>query len=260
MNETYLRQACSSRPLSSARSIMVGIAILLLIVGVGSVTAGVIIQQRITVGTLGEPASVRNRTLMLQDDKERFEVKDGVSIVIDANYRTVTMIDDKHKIFREVALGKIIGTPLDPDGRLYLGFTTTDKTRKLLGFKCRDYTGARYHGPLMEVTTACFSTDAPNSEEFSHLVQSMVQHAGPAGASISVPSGVPLIIESTSGVNPSFVLPDASKEEAERFRSRLAKIPPQVTRVEVTKIESKQLLPEVFNIPTGYSRRGPEVN
>jgi len=112
----------------------------------------------------------------------------------------------------------------------------------------------------MAATTACFSTDAPSSEEFSHFVQSIVRRIGQPSGSISIPTGVPLIIEATRGVNRSFVPADVPKEEAERFMSRIEKIPPQVTRIDVTKIESKKLSPDEFNIPTGYRRIGREVN
>jgi len=260
LSSRFLRWAFA--PLSSANAVMIGITIILLGATLNPpiAKAGVIIEQRITVGAPGAPGPVRNRTLMLQGDKEKFQIREGISVVIDTNDRTATLLDEAHKMYRELPFRRVIGSSLDPNGPLYLALKTTDKTRELLGFKCRDYAGARYRGPLMAATTACFSTDAPSSEEFSHFLQSTVRHVGPSGASMSVPSGVPLIIEMTRGINRSFVPADVSKEEAERFRSRIAKIPPQVTRVEVTKIEAKQLSPEVFNIPTGYNRVGRALN
>ena len=241
---------------------MIGITIILLGATLNPpiAKAGMVIEQRITVGAPGAPGPVRNRTLMLQGDKEKFQVREGISVVIDANDRTVMLLDETHKTYHELPFARVIGSSLDPNSPLYLAFKTTDKTHELLGFKCRDYAGARYRGPLMAATTACFSTDAPSSAEFTHFVQSTVRRATQFGGSISLPSGVPLIIELTRGINHSFVPADVSKEEAERFRSRIAKIPPQITRVEVTKIESKQLSPEVFTIPTGYSRIGRAVN
>jgi hypothetical protein len=262
MRYTDSNQRHCSRPLSATNAIVMGITVMLLGAAFNPpmVRAGVIIEERITAGTAGEPGSVRNRTLMLQDDKEKFQIRNGMSVVIDANDRTVTLFDESHKTFHELPFRRIVGSNLDPNGPLYLIFKTTDKTRELLGFKCRDYAGTRYRGPLMAATTACFSTDAPSSAEFSHFLQAAVRHVVQSGTSLSVPSGVPLIIQSTRGVNPSFFPADVPKEEAERFRSRIAKIPPEVTRVEVTKIESKPLSPDVFNIPTGYTRVGPEVN
>jgi hypothetical protein len=222
--------------------------------------AGVIIEQRISISSGGAPGSVRDRTLILQDDKEKVQIRDGLSVVIDANERTVTVVDDQHKIFRQLPFRKVVGSSLDPNSPLYMSFKTTDKTRESLGFKCRDYTGATYRGPLMAATTACFSSDVPNSEEFSHFVQSTIRHLGTSNASISIPIGVPLMIELTRGINRSFVPQDVPKQEADRFRARIAKIPPQVTRIEVTKIESKKLSPDLFSIPTGYSRRGPALD
>ncbi len=84
--------------------------------------------------------------------------------------------------------------------------------------------------------------------------------SGKSGGAISFPAGVPLIIELTRGVNPSFVPADVTKEEAARFKSRIAKIPPQVTREEVTKITPEKLPPDAFNTPAGYVRVGREPN
>jgi hypothetical protein len=222
--------------------------------------AGVIIEQRITVGAPGAHRSVRTRTLMLQGDKEKFQVDDHVSVVIDASKRMVTLLDSGHKTFRELPFKRVRGTDLNPYRLLNVPFKSTDKTRELLGFKCRDYTGARYSGPLMAATTACFSTDAAGSDEFTHFMQSMFRSSGKSSGTISFPVGFPLIIESTRGVNPSFVPADVTKEEAARFKSRIAKIPPQVSREEVTKITSEKLPPDAFTTPAGYTRLGKELN
>jgi hypothetical protein len=223
--------------------------------------AGVIIEQRITAGAPGAPGSVQNRTLMLQDDKEKFQIDDRVSVVIDANDRTVTVLDHGQKTFRELPLRGVIGTSLDPNRFLNMAFKSTGKTRELLGFKCQDYTSARYSGPLMAATTACFSPGAAGSHEFTHFMQLTFRRSGKSGGAISVPAGIPLIIESTRGVNPSFVVPaDVPKEDAARFKNRIAKIPPQITRVEVTKITSEKLSPDGFNTPPDYTRRGREPN
>jgi hypothetical protein len=195
---------------------------------------------------------------MLQDDKEKFQVAEDVSVVIDASKRIVTLLDSGHKTFRELPFKTVRGTSLDPDRPLYMSFKSTDKTRELLGFKCRDYTGARYSGPLMAATTACFSADAAGSDEFTHFMQSMFRRSGKSNWAISFPVGFPLIIESMRGVNPSFVPADVTKEEAARFKSRIAKIPPQVTREEVTKITSEKFPPDAFTTPAGYTRLGKE--
>ena len=202
-------QSCFACPLKTVNRKMIAIMIILLIAILSPrmARAGVIIEQRITVGAPGAHGSVRTRTLMLQDDKEKFQVDDHVSVVIDASNRIATLLDSGHKTFRELPFNRARGTSLDPDRPLYMPFKSTDKTRELLGFKCRDYTGARYGGPLMAATTACFSTDAAGSDEFTHFMQSMLRRSGKSGGAISFPIGVPLIVESTRGVNPSFVVP-----------------------------------------------------
>ena len=239
---------------------MMSIIIILLvtILNPAMAKAGVVIEQRITFNSPGEPGSVRKRTLMLQGDKERFQIDDRMSIVIDADSRTVAVLDDLNKSVRELPLKRVIGTTRDPNYLLYMAFKSTDKTRELLGFKCRDYTGTAYIGATIAVTTACFSTDAAGSDDFSHFMKSMVRDSGPPGRSISVPAGVPLIIESTLRVNPALASPDIPAQETVRFRNRISKMPPQVTRVVVTKITSEKLSPDKFSSPAGYTRHESE--
>jgi hypothetical protein len=88
----------------------------------------------------------------------------------------------------------------------------------------------------------------------------MLRRSRKSSGAVSFPAGVPLIVEWTHGVNPSFVPADVTKEEAARFKSRIAKIPPQVRREEVTKITSEKLPPDSFTTPAGYTRLGKELN
>ena len=236
--------------------ISVGIITLILAFNPGLARAGVVIEQKISVGNGGTPGSVKSRTLMLQDDKEKFQITDGITEVIDANDRTVILLDDKHKLFKELPLRRVIGTGLDPNRELYQVFKNGNQNHELLGFRCQDYAGERYSGPLFAATTACFSTNATGADDFDRFMKAIVAHSGRlAGASI--PAGLPLAIESRRGVNTSFVPPDVSKEEAQRFQKQISHIPTQITRVEVTKITSVRLAADAFSTPAGYVRRGP---
>ncbi|MBV8357408.1 MAG: hypothetical protein JO189_05660 [Deltaproteobacteria bacterium] len=257
MRETDPNQLCYTVPLSTVNRTMICVIVVVLVtmLNPGRATAGIVVEQRITISAPGEPSLVRNLTLMLQGDKEKFQSNDRASIVIDATKRMATMLDNVNKTFRESPSGSVIGTILDPNHLLYTAFKSTDQTRERLGYKCRDYTGVTYDGPTFTATTTCFSTDTAGSDDFSHFIRLII---GRYGRAISVPAGVPLIIESTRKGNPAFSPPDISAKEAVRFKNIIAKIPPQVTRVEVTKITSEKLSPDVFNIPAGYSRSGPE--
>jgi hypothetical protein len=112
----------------------------------------------------------------------------------------------------------------------------------------------------MVTTNACFSTDPRGSDDFSHFLKLMVQHSRHPDAATSLPAGIPLIIESTRSANPAFALPGFPGDEVASFKSRIAKLPPQVTRVEVTKITSEEFSPDAFNVPAGYTRRGRELD
>ncbi|MBV8055729.1 MAG: hypothetical protein JO071_10865 [Deltaproteobacteria bacterium] len=237
---------------------MIGISfiiiVLVAILNPGGTQAGVAIEQRITISARGEPSSVRNRTLMVQGDKEKFQIDDHVSVVIDVANPIATMLDYANKTFREVRLGNILGTTLDPNYLLYISFKPTGQTRELLGFKCRDYTAITYEGPAVTATTVCFSSDAAGSDDFSRFIKLIV---GRPGLAIPVPAGIPLIIESTRRINPAFSPLGIQAKEAVRFKTLIAKIPPQVTQVVVTKVTSEKLSPDVFNSPAGYTRLGP---
>jgi hypothetical protein len=259
MREPGLKQLFCVRPSIIVTPRMISIIIIVLVAtfNPGRAKAGVVIEQKITISAPGEPSSVRNRTLMLEGDKEKFQVDEHVSVVIDITNRTATMLNYANKAFRELPLGNVIGTTLDPNYLLYIAFKSTDHTRELAGFKCHDYTGVTYVGPTFTVTTACFSTNAAGSDDFSHFMRLI---EGLSGRTISVPAGVPLIIESTRKVNPAFSPPDIPAKEAVKFKTQIAKIPPQVTQTVVTKITSEKLSPDVFNSPAGYTRLGPRLN
>lgn len=220
--------------------------------------AGVVIEERVTDGASGPKSIVTNRTLMVQDDKEKFLINDHQSLVIDADAGTVTALDDRHMMFRDLPFGKIIGTNMDPNRLLYMAFTNVDNSRKVAGFKCRDYKGVTYAGPLMRATTACFSTGVAGADEFGHFMKSLLQRVGSRARGVSIPAGIPVVVESTHGVNPSFTPVGVADKEALQFKNRIAKIPAQVTREEVIKITSKKLSRDVFSTPRGYTRVGPE--
>jgi hypothetical protein len=236
----------------------VGAAMVVLMAAInpGPARAGVVIEQRISVGNGAAPSAVRSRTLMLQDDKEKFQIVNGMTVIIDANDRTVMFLDDKNKIFSELPLRRLIGTSLDPNRDVYQAFKSSNRSRELLGFKCQDYTGERNSGPLLTATTACFSTNATGANDFDHFIKTIVRHSGRLEGA-SIPAGLPLAIESKRGVNTSFVPPDVSVEEAHRFQRQIAHIPTQITRVDVTKITSVKLSTDTFTAPAGYVRRGP---
>src|SRR5262249_25557017 len=157
----------------------------------------------ISVGNGAAPSSVRSRTLILQDDKEKFQITNGMTMVIDANDRTVMLLDDKHKMFTELPLRRVIGTSLDPNRDVYQAFKSSNRNRELLGFKCQDYTGQRDNGPLMTATTACFSANATGANDFDHFIKTIVLHSGRLEGAC-IPAGLPLAIESKRGVNLSF--------------------------------------------------------
>jgi hypothetical protein len=220
--------------------------------------AGVVINQRTTFIASSSPGKTRNQTIMLQGDQEKFQIDDQRSVLFDTGKQTATMLDKASKTARELPLTKAIGAPTwDPNHLLYVDFKSTDRTRELLGFKCREYNGAVYKGAFTAVVNSCFSTDAAGAGDFSQFMKSIVSDLGSRARAISIPPGVPLMVEATFRINPSFAPPGLSADEAFRLKDKLAKMPPRVTRVEVTKITPEKLSPEEFDIPAGYTRGAP---
>jgi hypothetical protein len=262
MKETQSNPPCSTVRVSTVSLGITGITFVLLalLMNPRSVEAGVVIAQKITTSAAGSPGQTVNHTIMVQDDKEKFVVDAHVSIVIDLNAEKVTLLNSQHKVFRELPFKQVMGTLFDPNHFLYLPFKSTDKTRRVLGFKCQSYTGTKYSGPLMTSVTACFSSDAPGSEEFSHFLKTELERLGHRAQGVSIPAGIPLIIESTHGGNPSFTMRDIAEKDLLAFKSRIAKIPPQLTRQEVTKLTSVKLPLDAFSTPAGYTRQGPAMD
>jgi hypothetical protein len=194
---------------------------------------------------------------MLEGDKERFNLNDRVSIVIDADSRRATLLDALNKVFRQLPLKRVMETSWDPNQLLgNTAFKSTGKFRTLLGYQCRDYRGVRADGPTVVATTACFSASVAGAADFSRLLKLTAQHSRHPEWANSVPAGLPLLIETTRRANPAFPLPGFSAVNAAKLRNKMAKFPPQVERVVLTRISSQKLSPEVFDWPSGYSRRG----
>jgi hypothetical protein len=252
---------CRASHVYGLRRELVGLIIALVVTLLIPLAAkgGMVIEERVTSGGGKDTSSpVISRKLMVQGYKEKLDINDRLSVIIDASTGIVTLVYNTQKSFRELPLRKAIGTGLDPNRLLYLPFKSTGKTRQALGFKCEEYASAKVRGPLMTTVTACFSTDAVGSDDFTHFMKSLLQRVGGGGQRVSVPGGVPLMIESIHRTNPSYTLPpDVPAKDAAQFKSRIAKIPPQITHVEVTKISSQNLAPEVFTIPSDYTRSGP---
>src|SRR5262245_3076316 len=99
--------------------------------------------------------SASSRTLMLQGNKEKFALSKDISLVIDLTSQSFKVIDSNLKTFNEMPLKRLVGMQFDPACLLYVNFKPTEKTRKLLGYTCRVYTGVKRSGPLMLTTTAC---------------------------------------------------------------------------------------------------------
>ncbi|GEM_PF-2286797 len=222
-----------------------------------NVKAGIVIEQKVTIGNGTSVAREGGQKLMLQGDKEVLLLNDQQSVVIDADAAKVTTIDRGHKLFRELPFRKVMGTSLDPNRFLYLPFKSTGKFERILGVKCEDYKGVKVRGPLMTSVTACFSTEAQGSKTFAHLMKLVVERLGRKAQGVWLPDGLPLMVEATRATNPSFTFPDVPPKDLLQFKQRIAKIPPQVTRQVVTKLTSEKLTPEAFRVPAGYKRVGP---
>jgi hypothetical protein len=189
----------------------------------------------------------------VQGSTEKLQLNQHFSVIFRADKQTATVIDDKTRTFQQLPLKRVVATIQDPNYPLYLVFKGTGRTRKILGFRCRDYEGSGTRGSFLLTATACFSTEAPGSDDFGHLMKSMIRVWGKEGERLSFPAGVPLAIEWSVRVSPNFGPPDLSPQEAMRFKSAILKLQPQSTQMLVTRISSRKVAREALEPPASYT-------
>ncbi len=231
------------------------------ILGYSVAHAGVVMTETDSMSNGGTPRK-SERTIMIEGNKEKL-ITQRNEIVTDLDKGALYIIDPATKTYGEMPfpprgpMAQMVGGPATHA----MNFTKTGKSRTVVGYKCVEYTGA---GKFMMgdfTVNSCMSTSAPGAAEFSKFQKLMVEKlksasptAGPAGG---LPEGVPLAQDTTTRMSGTLNLPNMPPEQAAKIREQLAKRPPMVSRTEVTKITEQKLAASEFEIPAGFTKRGP---
>jgi hypothetical protein len=217
--------------------------------------AGVVMTETSTV-TSGQPGQSRERTVMIQGNKEKTITGDK-QMIIDLDKGTMDFVNPSQKTYFErpfppQGMAAPKGAPPTPPS----DFTKTGKTRTVAGYPCEDYSGTGKY-PMGEVSTiSCVSKKAPGAEDFSKFQKNLMDKLKDTKLAMppNMPDGVPLAQENTAkmtGMNlPSNLPPETVAKLKQQFASR----PPVVTKTEVTKIEAKQIAASEFEVPAGFTK------
>jgi hypothetical protein len=234
------------------KKIMAFFACLLITAGWSSLTrAGVVLDEQVTATRSGKPET-QTRQVMVQGHKEKM-VGSTSSFVIDLDSGTMTLLNPSQKSYLQMPFppSKMSGQQLD------LNLKKTGKTEKALDYTCDEYQGG-FQSPTASVrTVGCFSTSAPGAAEFTEFTRAMGVKLNDAKAiGGNMPSGIPLMMESTREVKPeNLSMPGFSSEQMSRLKQMIAKQGPQSTKTVVTRIETRKLPDDTFTVPAGYQRR-----
>ncbi|MBV8138246.1 MAG: DUF4412 domain-containing protein [Deltaproteobacteria bacterium] len=215
--------------------------------------AGVVITQQQTANLQSGPRQ-SEQTIMIQGNKQKM-VTGEREIITDLDNSVMYLIDPTKSSYFQL--------PFPPTGPMAqavahaagaMDFKRGTTTRKVLGYSCTDYTGTGQSMSGDFTVTECFSTAAPGAKEFNAFQKAMAAKLKSVVPESNTPDGIPLASESTVHMN-TMKLPNLPPEQAQRLQQQLAKMKPVTTKTEVTKLEAKNLPPETFAVPKGFTQR-----
>lgn len=206
----------------------------------------------------GQPPQPRERTMMIEGNKQKTIMEGGRAIITDLDKGTTTIIDPAQKVYIERPFPPpgMMGQGMGAHGMQAAEFTKTGKTRTVAGYKCEDYKGEGKFAMGEFTVVSCVSTKAPGAAEFSKYQKAMTaklkdtQLAMPA----SLPDGIPLTQDTTTKLGGTS-MPNLPPKAAEQLKKQFANRPPMVTKVEVTKLEERKIAASEFEVPAGYTKR-----
>ena len=224
---------------------------------VASVWAGVVIDEQQTIDQPNGTKVTRNRTVMIQDDKQISIIDNGArSIITDLGKGLMTMIDGARKSYVELPFPPRAPGMAAMQGGLFptIHFKHTGAHETIQGYSCDDYSGEGTVGLNSVSMSGCFSTAVPGADDYSNFQRQMADKVkGTTVANLGqIPHGVPLKLKivTTLGNLPAAGL---SREEANKLNQMLTNRQ-FVTETTVSKISVKSLPPDSFEAPGGYQR------
>lgn len=235
-------------------------AIALVASGFATTAAGVVLTETETMVSgqpNGQKPQPRSQTMMIQGNKQKTIIDGGRMIITDLDKGTTVILNPAQKNYFERPFPPPGGMGA-PAGSHAATFTKTGKSRTVAGYKCEDYNGEGKFSMGNFTVVSCISTAIPGAAEFTTFQKAMssklkdTQFAMPT----NLPDGIPLEQDTTTKMSIAN-MPNLPPAAAEQLKKQFANRPPIVSRIEITKVESKTLPASEFEIPAGYTKREP---
>jgi len=229
------------------------------ILGVAAIAcAGVLVDEQQIIDQPNGGKVTRNRTVMIQGDKQKSIIDNGArSVITDLGKGTMMMVDGKRKTYVEF--------PFPPKGggvaamqagmSPTISFKKTGGHAKIIGYSCDEYTGAGTVGPNSVSMSGCFSDSVPGASAYSDFQREMAEKVkGTTMANMGqLPQGVPLRLTITTTIG-NLSTSGIPAEQAKKLGQMLTNHQ-FVTNTTVSKISSISLPPNSFQAPAGYQKQ-----
>jgi hypothetical protein len=233
--------------------------------GFSTAFGGVVITETETMvsgAPNGQAQGPHERTTMIQGNRQKTVMEGGRTIITDLDKGTTLVIDPAKKTYIErpfppPGMARAAGGP----GMHPSEYTKTGKSRTVAGYKCEDYNGAGKFAMGDYTVVSCVSSTAPGAAEFAKFQKAMISKLKDTQLAIpaSTPDGIPLVQDTVAKVNIAS-MPNLPPQALEQLKKQFADRPPIVTKVELTKLETRDIPASEFQVPAGYTKREPTIS
>jgi hypothetical protein len=213
-------------------------------------TAGVVIDQQITMPNAQGAAKTVTHTTMIQGNRMK-TISPQSTTIVDLDKGTVVTLDATTKTATEIPLksfGSFMALGLTGE------FKPTGAKKTIAGYSCDEYAHRFDSGSGEVSSTTCISKNAPGAAEASAFYHHMVEKISSKEASTSLPEGISLAGEATMKMKP-VEIPNLPPDVAKKIAEAQAKQGPHTTKSVVTSVKAENLAADTLIVPSGYSVR-----
>jgi hypothetical protein len=220
--------------------------------------AGVVVDEQQTIDQINGTKVTRARTVMIEGDKQKAIIDNGKRAVItDLGKGTMMMVDGTRKTYAELPFPPKSGALAASQAGVSptISFKKTGGHDKIIGYSCDEYSGAGTIGGNSVSMSGCFSDSAPGATDYTNFQRELADKV--KGTTMSnmgqIPPGVPLRLTVTTTMHhiPTAGMPaQQAKDINQLFAHRQF-----VTDTTISKISTKNLPPDSFQVPSGYEKQ-----
>ncbi|HUO04244.1 MAG TPA: DUF4412 domain-containing protein [Candidatus Binataceae bacterium] len=221
--------------------------------------AGVVIDETQQVNN-GRMSRETKQTVIIQGNKQKM-VTDQVTTIIDLDKGKIYRLFPSRKSYMEMEFPPPppMATMMASTITSSMNLKKTSAKQDIAGYKCTNYDGGGDTGRAQYTITQCVSKDAPGAEIFTTFEKAMeakVTAAAKTTPTGEIPEGLPLSMDLT--MKPSIPAAARAKMPADRLKemeARMAKRPPMTNKTVVSKVETKTLPDDTFEIPKDFTKQ-----